>query len=107
MKDIEKLLNKLLKEKEKKKKANIFTDVGFILLLTLFFLLFGAVGYYIFDTPDWLDSFYTSASVMTGVGAADAPESRAAKLFSIGFTLVTNLLFLFIVGYVVHFYLDK
>lgn len=92
-----------MKEK-KKKKENIFTNVGFVSLLILFFLLVGALGYYLLDEPDWVTAFYTSASIMTGVGAAENPNTSAAKIFSTFFTLVTNLLFLFIVGYIVQYY---
>ena len=96
-----------MKENEKQKKRkreNIFTNVWFVSLLILFFLLFGALGYYLLDSENWIEAFYTSASVMTGVGASDAPKQNAGKIFSTFFTLVTNLLFLFIVGYIVQFY---
>ena len=90
--------------KNKKRRENIFTNVGFVSLLIVFFLLVGALGYYLLDSENWVEAFYTSASVMTGVGASDAPRKNAGKIFSTFFTLVTNLLFLFIVGYIVQFY---
>ena len=91
-------------KKIKKRRENIFTNVGFVSLLIVFFLLVGALGYYLFDKPNWVEAFYTSASVMTGVGAAEIPRQNAGKIFATFFTLVTNLLFLFIVGYIVQFY---
>ena len=94
-------------KKDEKKKGNIFTNAGFITLLIVGFLVIGAFGYYFLDNPDWIDAFYASASILTGVGAIDAPKSREAKLFSIVFTLATNLLLLFIIGYVVQFYIDQ
>ena len=94
-------------DKKIKKRENIFTNVGFVSLLILFFLLFGALGYYLLDEPDWVEAFYTSASVMTSVGGVDAPKTNLGKIFSIFFTLVTNLLFLFIVSYIVQFYASQ
>ena len=96
-----------MKEDKKKRKENIFTNVGFVSLLILFFLLFGALGYYLLDDQNWTDAFYTSTSVMTGVGASGLPAHQAGKIFATIFTLVTNLLFLFIVGYIVQFYANQ
>ena len=90
--------------KNKKRKENIFTNVGFVSLLSVFFLLVGALGYYLLDDQNWTEAFYTSASVMTGVGATSSPQNQEGKIFATFFTLVTNLLFLFIVGYIVQFY---
>ena len=101
-------------KKDKKKrvdnsdlKGGIFTNVGFLVLLILLFLLIGTLGYYILDQSDWIEAVYASGSIMSGVGAIDAPKTNGAKLFSLVFGLATNLLFLFIVGYVVQFYLRK
>ena len=94
-------------DKKKRKRENIFTNVGFVSLLIVFFLLIGALGYYLLDSGDWVEAFYTSASIMTSVGALDAPQSNSGKIFSIFFTLVTNLLFLFIVSYIVQFYASQ
>ena len=88
-------------------KGGIFTNVGFLTLLILLFLLIGTLGYYTLDEPNWIEAIYTSGSIMSGVGATDAPKTDAGKLFSLVFGLATNLLFLFIVGYVVQFYLRK
>ena len=88
-------------------RGGIFTNILFLILLILVFLIIGAIGYYLLDKPDWIDATYSAASIMTGVGSADEPVTHAAKLFSIPYILATNLLFLFIVGYVVQFYLRK
>ena len=96
-----------MKEDKKKKRENIFTNVGFVSLLILFFLLIGALGYYLLDDQNLTEAFYTSTSVMTGVGAAGMPKNNRGKIFATIFTLVTNLLFLFIVGYIVQFYANQ
>ena len=94
-------------KKNKKRRENIFTNAGFVSLLILFFLLFGALGYYLLDSENWIDAFYTSASVMTSVGGVNSPVTDSGKIFSIFFTLITNLLFLFIVSYIVQFYASQ
>ena len=94
-------------DKKIKKRENIFTNVGFVSLLIIFFLLVGALGYYLLDEQNWTEAFYTSASVMTGVGAASSPAHQSGKIFATIFTMVTNLLFLFIVGYIVQFYANQ
>ena len=45
-------------KREKRKRENIFTNVGFVSLLIVFFLLVGALGYYLLDDQNWTEAFY-------------------------------------------------
>jgi hypothetical protein len=56
----------------------------------------GVIGYHIIGQISWLDSFYMSSMILTGMGpVAEMPmQSTAAKLFSSFYALYSGVVFL-------------
>ena len=63
-------------------------------------LLLGAVGYHTTEGWSWLDSTFNAAMILTGMGPADPVRSTAGKLFAIGYSLFSGVVFLSIIALV-------
>jgi hypothetical protein len=57
-------------------------------------LLVGALGYHAFEGMGWLDSFYTAAMILTGMGPTGELHHRSTKVFAIGYALFSAIVFL-------------
>lgn len=60
----------------------------------LFGLAVGTVGYRACDGRGWLDSLYSAAMILTGMGPAFEPKSEATKVFASLFAVFSGVLFL-------------
>lgn len=66
----------------------------FSLLLILISAGLGTVGYHYFCQLNWLDSFYMSCMILTGMGPTSEITSAEGKLFSSFYALYSGVAFL-------------
>jgi hypothetical protein len=68
----------------------------FTSLLIFFSVGIGTIGYHHFTHLSWLDSFYMSSMILTGMGPTAEMASNGAKLFSSFYALYSGVAFLVI-----------
>jgi hypothetical protein len=66
----------------------------FACLLITFSVGIGTIGYRYFAQLNWLDSFYMSSMILTGMGPTAAMETANAKVFSSLYALYSGIAFL-------------
>lgn len=66
----------------------------FALLLIIFSLGLGTLGYYYFAHLGWLESFYMASMILTGMGPTTAMPTNGAKVFSALYALYSGVAFL-------------
>ena len=66
----------------------------FTLSLITFSLCLGVFGYKLTSDLSWLDSFYMSSMILTGMGPTADMSSDAAKVFSSFYALYSGVAFL-------------
>ena len=76
---------------------SVLVSIGIV----AFSLLLGTVGYHFFAGLDWLDSFYNSSMILTGMGPVNKLETDGAKLFASFYALYSGLAFLGTIAVVV------
>jgi hypothetical protein len=64
------------------------------LLMIVFALLIGTVGYHSVAGLSWMDSFYNASMILTGMGPVAVMKTSAAKLFSSFYALFSGIAFL-------------
>lgn len=78
--------------------AHFFFRLGryglFALLLILFSLGLGTLGYHYFCELEWLDAFYMSSMILTGMGPIAEMPTDGAKYFSSFYALYSGVAFL-------------
>lgn len=62
--------------------------------LIVFSVGIGTAGYYYFAELSWLDSFYMSCMILTGMGPTAEMKTASAKLFSSFYALYSGIAFL-------------
>ncbi len=75
------------------------------LILLLFSLVIGTVGYWYFgqenvktDKPSWVDAFLGASMILTGMGPIGLMESDAGKIFSALYAIYSGVTFLSVMG---------
>jgi hypothetical protein len=66
----------------------------FSILLLLFSLCLGIVGYHFLGKLSWIDSLYNASMILTGMGPVNQMESNAAKVFASFYALFSGVVFL-------------
>jgi hypothetical protein len=66
----------------------------FSLILITFSVGIGVLGYNYFGKLNWLDSFYMSCMILTGMGPVTEMTSESSKLFSSFYALYSGIAFL-------------
>ena len=66
----------------------------FALVLILFSVLIGTIGYHHFCHISWLDSFHMACMILTGMGPVVEMTSPTAKIFSSIYALYSGVAFL-------------
>ncbi len=64
------------------------------LVMIVISLIFGTLGYKYWGELDWIDSFYMSSMILTGMGPIAIMKTNAAKLFSSIYALYSGVAFL-------------
>ena len=57
-------------------------------------LLFGMIGYVLFENLSWVDAFLNAAMLLGGMGPVNPPQSTAGKLFAGFYALYAGLVFI-------------
>ncbi len=57
-------------------------------------LLIGIIGYHYFGFLSWLDSFYMSSMILTGMGPISEMTTNSSKIFSSIYALYSGVAFL-------------
>ena len=63
-------------------------------MLIIFSVCVGTTGYHHFGQLNWLDSFYMSSMILTGMGPVAEMGTDSAKIFSSFFALYSGVAFL-------------
>lgn len=63
-------------------------------ILIIFSVCFGTLGYHLFGQLNWLDSFHMSCMILTGMGPVAEMKTDGAKIFSSIFALYSGVAFL-------------
>jgi hypothetical protein len=66
----------------------------FCLLLIALSVVIGTIGYKFYGHLSWLDSFYMSCMILTGMGPVTAMTTTSSKLFSSFYALYSGVAFL-------------
>ena len=66
----------------------------FCLLLIAFSVLIGTTGYKFYGQLSWIDSFYMSCMILTGMGPVAEMTTPTSKLFSSFYALYSGVAFL-------------
>lgn len=61
------------------------------LLLVLFSLAIGMLGYHLFEQRDWTDAFLNASMLLSGMGPLWSPQTEAGKLFAGLYALYSGL----------------
>jgi hypothetical protein len=69
--------------------------LGFSMLILLFSIGIGVLGYHHFGNLSWIDSFLNASMILTGMGPV---ETQAGKIFSAFYALFSGISFLTFVG---------
>ena len=62
--------------------------------LIAFSVIMGTAGYYYLAELNWLDSFYMSCMILTGMGPTAEMKTESAKIFSSFYALYSGIAFL-------------
>jgi hypothetical protein len=66
----------------------------FSMVILLFSIGIGTVGYNIFGELTWIDSFLNASMILTGMGPVDHLNTSAGKIFSALYALFSGVSFL-------------
>jgi hypothetical protein len=72
----------------------VFRYMLFALILIVFSVAIGTVGYKYFGAPSWVDAFHMACMILTGMGPVIPLDTDAAKLFSSFYALYSGVAFL-------------
>lgn len=81
------------------------------ILISLFALWIGMLGYHHYEKLSWLDSYLNAAMILSGMGPIWNPQTAAGKFFAGTYALFSGIIFLVIMaivfGPVIHRFLKK
>lgn len=70
------------------------------MVLLLFSLVLGMVGYEYYEHLSWRDAFLNASMLLGGMGPVDAPKTNGGKLFAGFYALYAGLVFLIAISIV-------
>ena len=76
----------------------VFLHLAGAILLVLFALSLGVVGYHYIGELGWVDALLNAAMILGGMGPVDPLATTPAKLFASAYALFSGLLFIGILG---------
>lgn len=71
----------------------LLRHLGLSIILTVFALSVGAVGYHFTDSLNWLDSFFNASMILTGMGPVAEMHTVSAKIFAMCYALFSGIYF--------------
>lgn len=66
----------------------------FALIMLIFSLGLGVIGYHYFGKLNWIDSLYNASMILTGMGPVDKMNGNEAKVFASLYALFSGVVFL-------------
>ena len=66
----------------------------FAIILIVFSVGVGMLGYHNFGNLNWIDSFYMACMILTGMGTVSEMKTNSSKLFSAFYALYSGIAFL-------------
>ena len=72
----------------------VFVYFSISMMLIMFSLGIGTIGYYYFGEISWIDAFYNASLILTGMGPVDEMHTVNAKLFASFYALFSGIVFL-------------
>ena len=90
--------------------------LGASMILILFSLGVGTVGYHHLADLSWIDALYNAAMILTGMGPVSPLTTNTAKLFASAYALFSGVVFVTAAGIMVsplfrrilhHFHMDR
>lgn len=66
----------------------------FSIILIVFSLSIGTIGYHYYANISWVDAFYNASLILTGMGPVDLMPTDNAKLFASFYALFSGIAFL-------------
>lgn len=84
--------------KGKKFTIHLLLNTSIGLLLIIFCLFIGMLGYHFFEHMSWLDAFDNASMILSGMGPLQVPITKAGKVFVGCYALFSGLSFLIIIA---------
>ena len=78
--------------------ARVARGFGLTLLIVVFSLLLGGMGYHYSGNLSWIDALLNAAMILTGMGPVDPMRSTSGKVFAIFYALYSGVAFLSMVA---------
>ena len=78
----------------------LFLFIGIAILLILFALIIGIVGYHWIAGFGWVDSLLNAAMILGGMGQVNLLIGTTAKIFASAYALFSGLVFIAVMGIV-------
>lgn len=75
-----------------------FRYAAFSLLIMLFSIGLGTLGYHAFGHLPWVDAFLNSSMILAGMGPVDHLDTNSAKLFAACYALFSGIAFIAFAG---------
>jgi len=66
----------------------------FSVVILIFSIGIGTIGYHLFGGLAWIDSFLNASMILTGMGPVDHLDTAAGKIFSALYALFSGIAFL-------------
>ena len=68
-------------------------NIFFMVILIVFSLVIGVLGYHYLAAASWIDSFHNASMILSGMGPVITIESETGKIFSSFYALFSGLVF--------------
>jgi hypothetical protein len=78
--------------------ARLARSLGIGLLVILFTLGMGIIGYRAFEQMSWVDAFVNAAMILSGMGPVSSLQTDGGKIFAGCYALFSGLAFITILG---------
>ncbi|HSX58013.1 MAG TPA: hypothetical protein VLE47_01940 [Candidatus Saccharimonadales bacterium] len=79
-------------------RSRLFRYFAFALLLVIFSLFIGILGYHVFENLSWTDSLLNASMILGGMGPVNALQTESGKIFASFYALYSGIVFLVIAG---------
>jgi len=73
-------------------------NMFFMLMLIIFSLVIGVLGYHYLAAANWIDAFHNASMILSGMGPVITIKSETGKVFSSFYALFSGLVFVTNIG---------
>lgn len=79
----------------------VWRNLIFVILMLVFCLIIGVLGYHYLADVNWIDSFHNASMILSGMGPVAEIRSVRGKIFSSIYALLSGILFITSIGFMV------